>query len=210
MSENKVLHPGLNLHGTDPARHSRAETTIFGFWVFLMADLVLFALLLATYGSMSVHGVAEGPGPGELFDLKLPLIQTLALLASSLTVGLAMLHVKYRSDLRGLAIWLAATALLGLVFLALEALDFHRLAVTENAPPQRSGFLSIYFLLTGTHWLHVACGLIWMAVLAMQTAAWGLDSPVKLRLLRLGLYWHMLDVVWVAIFTFVYLFGALQ
>ena len=210
MSENKVLHPGLNLHGTDPARHSQAETTIFGFWVFLMADLVLFALLLATYDSMSVHGVAEGPGPGDLFELKMPLIQTLVLLASSFTISMAMLHVKYRSDLRGLTLWLTATALLGLIFLALEAQDFHRFAVTENAPPQRSGFLSIYFLLTGTHWLHVACALIWMALLAVQTAVWGIASPVKLRLLRLGLYWHMLDVVWVAIFTFVYLFGVVQ
>ena len=210
MSENKVLHPGLNLHGTDPAHHSQAETTIFGFWVFLMADLVLFALLLATYDSMSVHGVAEGPGPGDLFELKMPLIQTLVLLASSFTIGMAMLHVKYRSDLRGLTLWLTATALLGLIFLALEAQDFHRFAVTENAPPQRSGFLSIYFLLTGTHWLHVACALIWMALLAVQTAVWGIASPVKLRLLRLGLYWHMLDVVWVAIFTFVYLFGVVQ
>lgn len=209
MSEQKVLHPGLNLHGTDPGRHSQAETTVFGFWVFLMADLVLFALLLATYGSMSVHGVAEGPGPDELFDLKMPLIQTLVLLASSCTVGMAMLHVKYRTDRRGLALWLAVTALLGLVFLGLEAHDFHRFAVTENAPPQRSGFLSIYFLLTGTHWLHVACGMLWMAVLAVQARIWGLVSPVKLRLLRLGLYWHMLDVVWVAIFTFVYLFGVI-
>lgn len=207
MSENKVLHPGLNLSTTDPGRHSQAETTVFGFWVFLMADLVLFALLLASYGSMSVHGVADGPGPRELFELKMPLIQTLVLLGSSVTIGMAMLHVKYRSDPRGLSLWLAATGLLGLVFLGLEAHDFHRFAVAEKAPPQRSGFLSIYFLLTGTHWLHVACGLFWMMVLAAQTRAWGLASPVKLRLMRLGLYWHMLDVVWVAISTFVYLFG---
>lgn len=207
MSESKVLHPGLNLHGTDPGRHSQAETIVFGFWIFLMADLVLFALLLATYGSMSVHGVADGPGPAELFGLKMPLIQTLVLLASSFTIGMAMLHVKYHPDPRGLCFWLVATALLGLLFLGLEAHDFHRFAVKENAPPQRSGFLSIYFLLTGTHWLHVACGLVWLAVLAVQGWAWGLASPVKLRFMRLGLYWHMLDVVWVAIFTFVYLFG---
>lgn len=209
MSEENVLHPGLNLHATDPGRHSQAETTVFGFWIFLMADLVLFALLLATYGSMSVHGVADGPGPGDLFELKMPLMQTLVLLASSFTIGMAMLHVKYSSDLRGLSLWLSATALLGLVFLGLEAHDFHRFAVAKNDPPQRSGFLSIYFLLTGTHWLHVACGLVWMAVLAVQTRTWGLGSQVKLRLMRLGLYWHMLDVVWVAIFTFVYLFGAI-
>lgn len=207
MSRQPSLHPGLNLRATDPDTHSRAETVIFGFWVFLMADLILFALLFATYASQSVHGVADGPAPHELFDLRMPLIETVILLASSFTIGMAMLHVKYSADLKGLLVWLGLTALLGLVFLGLEAHDFHNFAVKEEAPPQRSGFLSIYFLLTGTHWLHVACGMVWMAVLAVQAGFWGLAGQVKLRLMRLGLYWHMLDVVWVGIFTFVYLFG---
>lgn len=183
MSHDEVLHPGPNLHATDPGRHSQAETAVFGFWVFFMADLVLFALLLATYGSMAVHGVAEGPGPAELFGLAMPLIQTLVLLASSFTIGMGMLHIKYRSDQRGLAIWITTTALLGLAFLVLEAHDFHRFAVTENAPPQRSGFLSIYFLLIGTHWLHVVCGLVWMALLSVQeffSGAWNLRSNCSL------------------------------
>ncbi len=205
MSEN--LHPGLNLHGTDPETHSKAETVIFGFWVFLMADLILFALLFATYGSMVTHGQADGPGPGELFDLKMPLIQTMLLLASSFTVGMGMLHVKYRDDLGGLLLWLGLTAGLGLAFLGLEAHDFYRLAFVEGAPPQRSGFLSVYFLLTGTHWLHVACGIIWMAVVGLNLAVMGRQGTVKLRLMRLGLYWHLLDIVWVGIFTFVFLYG---
>ena len=205
MSERQ--HPGLNLHGTDSGTHAQAAPSLFGFWVFLMADLILFALLLATYGSMVVHGRAGGPGPGELFDLGPALVQTLLLLGSSLTIGMAMLHVKYQQDRNGLLLWLAATALLGLAFLVLEARDFHTLVVDEGAPPQRSGFLSAYFLLTGTHWLHVAAGCLWMAVLGVQRVVIGLESDVKLRLLRLGLYWHLLDIVWVAIFTFVFLFG---
>lgn len=210
MSDTQKLHPGLNLLGTDPDRHSAAETIVFGFWVFLMADLILFAVLFGTYASMSVHGVAGGPGPSDLFDLKMPLVQTLVLLTSSFTIGMAMLHVKYAGDLRGLTVWLGATAMLGLTFLGLEGYDFYRLTVHESAPPQRSGFLSIYYLLTGTHWLHVACGMIWMSVVGLQATLWGLESPAKLRLMRLGLYWHMLDIVWVGIFTFVFLFGVVQ
>lgn len=207
MNTSRNLHPGLNLRATDPERHSKAETIVFGFWVFLMADLILFAVLFATYASMSVYGVAGGPGPADLFGLWTPLVQTLVLLGSSFTIGMAMVSVKYSDDLVGLALWMGATALLGLAFLGLEAHDFYVTATKEDAPPQRSGFLSIYFLLTGTHWVHVFCGLIWMALLSLQIVFWGLASPVKLRLMRLGLYWHMLDVVWVGIFSFVYLFG---
>lgn len=205
MSDN--LHPGLNLHHTDPDTHEAAETAIFGFWVFLMADLILFALLFATYASMSVHGVAEGPGPQTLFDLKSPFLQTLTLLASSFSIGMAILHVKYEGTLGRFALWAGITALLGFGFLLLEGRDFYRLIVDEAAPPQRSGFLSSYFLLTGTHWLHVASGVLWMSVLGLQTTLWGLTGTVKLRWMRLALYWHMLDVVWVGIFTFVFLFG---
>lgn len=201
------IHPGLNLHGTDPETHSQAETVIFGFWVFLMADLILFALLFATYASMSVHGVAGGPAPAELFDLKMPLVQTLTLLASSFAIGMGMLHVKYDERRPRLVLWLAVSAALGLLFLWLEAEDFRRLVTEKGAPPQESGFLSAYFALTGTHWLHVAAGLLWLGVLAVQLGTRGLVGPVKLRLMRFALYWHMLDVVWVGIFTFVFLFG---
>ncbi|AJE49089.1 cytochrome c oxidase subunit 3 [Celeribacter indicus] len=206
---NGNLHPGLNLHGTDPGTHLEAEATIFGFWVFLMADLVLFALLLAVYASMSIHGTGGGPGPADLFELRMPFLQTLTLLASSFTVGLAMLRVKYDDDARGLALWLGLTGVLGLLFLGLEARDFHELAVTKSAPPTRSGFLSAYFLLTGIHWLHIAGGLVWMVVLGIQRTLFGAWRPVKLRLMRFGLYWHLLDVVWVGIFSFAYLFGVI-
>jgi len=203
-------HPGLNLHHADPATHDRAETVIFGFWVFLMADLIIFSLLLATYGSMAVHGVADGPGPADLFDLKMPLLETTALLLSSFTIGMAILEVKYATRPRAMVLWLLATAALGLVFLGLELRDYYVLIAEKDAPPQRSGFLSIYYLLTGTHWVHVASGLLWMSVLLTQLAVFGLNWAVKLRLMRLALYWHMLDVVWVGIFTFVFLFGVAQ
>lgn len=206
MSGN--LYPGLNLHATDAESHEAAGTLIFGFWVFLMADLILFALLFATYGSMVAHGQAGGPGPSDLFELKNPFIETLALLASSVTMGMATLHMKYGS--RQMVWWLAATAFLGLVFLALEGYDLWSFAFDKHAPPQRSGFLSAYFLLTGTHWLHVATGLSWMAVLAVQQWGFGLVRQVKLRILRLGLFWHMLDVVWVGIFSFVFLYGVIS
>lgn len=208
MSER--LHPGLNLHGTDPETHSKAEKVIFGFWIFLMADLILFALLFATYASMSVHGMANGPAPAQLFDLTMPLIQTVTLLGSSFAIGMAILHVKYDAPPQRLPLWLGATAVLGLLFLGLEAQDFYRLIFHAAAPPQRSGFLSAYFLLTGTHWLHVAAGLLWMAVLAVQIKVCTVTGDIKLRVMRLALYWHMLDVVWVGIFSFVYLFGVAQ
>ena len=209
MSRHETLHPGVNLGATDPETHLDAEPVVFGFWVFLMADLVLFALLFATYGSMVRHGVADGPGPAELFDLGLPLAMTLVLLVSSFFAGMMVLHVKYDEGVASVLLKLGLTLGLGVAFLALEGLDFRRLIVEDGAPPQRSGFLSIYFLLTGTHFLHVAAGCAWGAILGLQTLLWGLEGRMKLRLMRFGLYWHMLDVVWVGIFTCVFLIGTL-
>ena len=209
MSAGKALHPGINLGHTDPETHLDAEPVVFGFWVFLMADLVLFAVLFATYGSMAVHGVAGGPGPAELFDLGSPFAMTLVLLASSFFAGMMVLHVKYDEGAGMVLLKLGITLALGGVFLLLEGLDFRRLVIEDGAPPQRSGFLSIYFLLTGTHFVHVAAGCVWGGLLALQTVLWGLEPRMKLRLMRFGLYWHMLDIVWVGIFTFVFLFGAI-
>ncbi|MWD29255.1 cytochrome o ubiquinol oxidase subunit III [Aquicoccus sp. SCR17] len=200
-------HPGLNLGHTDRSTHAAAEEMIFGFWIFLMSDMVLFALLFATYAAMSVHGVAGGPAPADLFELKSALYQTLLLLTSSFTFGMASLALKYRKDTGRLLFWMGVTFLLGAGFLVLEARDWVKMVTEHNAPPQRSGFLSIYYLLTGTHFAHVSAGMIWMAVMAVQLAVFGNDGPVKLRLMRLALFWHMLDVVWIGIFTFVILLG---
>ncbi|MDF2235317.1 cytochrome c oxidase subunit 3 [Albimonas sp. CAU 1670] len=202
------LHPGLNLGRTDADTHRAAEEILFGFWIFLMSDLVLFAILFATYASMSVHGVAGGPGPRDVAALGPAFAETLLLLASTVAVGFASLAMKHRERRGPVLAWLAVTAACGLGFLALEGRDFVRMATELGAAPQVSGFLSAHWLLTGTHFVHVAAGLIWMAVLAVQVATRGVVAPVKLRLMRLALFWHMLDVVWVGIFTFVFLVGA--
>jgi len=207
MTTAKRLHPGLNLGHTDRQSHEAAEEVVFGFWIFLMSDMVLFAVLFATYAAMSVHGIAAGPAPAEIFDLGSVFLETILLLGSSFTFGLAALEMKYRADSLRLLLWLGVTALLGTGFVGLEIRDYVTLITEKGAPPQESGFLSAYYLLTGTHAVHVSSGLVCMAVLAIQIVAFGLVRPVKLRLMRLALFWHMLDVVWIGIFTFVYLFG---
>ncbi|QIB34640.1 cytochrome c oxidase subunit 3 [Ancylobacter pratisalsi] len=210
MSVSERLHPGLNLAGTDPEAHEAAEEVMFGFWIFLMSDLVLFAVLFATYAAMSVQGIADGPRPAEVFDLTAAFVETLLLLLSSFAFGFAMLAMKYRESGRGVLAWLLVTGVLGAAFVGMELHDYYVMVTAHGAPPQASGFLSAYYLLTGTHALHVSSGLVWMAVMAVQISVMGLNTTVKLRLMRLALFWHMLDVVWIAIFTFVYLFGVVS
>lgn len=203
-------HPGINLGSTDPETHESAESLLFGFWIFLMADLVLFALLFATYASMSVHGVAGVPSPYNLFHLEQPFMETVVLLTSSFTFSMASLSLKYDRDPRGLIGWLLATGFLGALFVGMELSDFHSYITAYDASPQRSGFLSAFYTLVGTHGAHVSAGLIWMLVMLAQIAIFGVSRHVKLRIMRLGIFWHMLDVVWVGIFTFVYLTGAIS
>ncbi|MFK8254180.1 cytochrome c oxidase subunit 3 [Ancylobacter terrae] len=210
MSMTERLHPGLNLGATDPSSHEAAEEVVFGFWIFLMSDLVLFAVLFATYAAMSVQGVASGPGPAEVFDLTAAFLETLLLLLSSFAFGFAMLAMKYRENTRSVLAWLLVTGVLGAAFVGMELHDYYVMATQHGATPQTSGFLSAYYLLTGTHALHVSSGLLWMVILAVQIVVFGLNTPVKLRLMRLALFWHMLDVVWIGIFTFVYLFGVVS
>ncbi|MBC7202075.1 MAG: cytochrome c oxidase subunit 3 [Pusillimonas sp.] len=201
------LHPGVNLGPTDPENHEEAEEKIFGFWIFLMSDLVLFSVLFATYAAMSIQGVAQGPSPKDIFDLSPVFLETMVLLASSFTFGLAILELKYRKNRGRLALWLTLTGLLGALFVGLELNDYRILLTEHGAAPQTSGFLSAYYLLTGTHALHVSVAIIWLIVLAVQLATLGPVGPVKLRLMRLALFWHMLDIIWIGIFTFVYLYG---
>ncbi len=208
MSELK--HTGLNLGERHGETDEAAEEVIFGFWIFLMSDLVLFAMLFATYADMSLHGIASGPAPHDIIDLKSAAIETALLLASSFTFGMASLALKHRSGRSRLCFWLAITFVLGASFVGMELRDFHLLITEHQAPPQLSGYLSSFYLLVGTHGLHVTVGLLWLVVLLVQIGTLGLVSEVKLRVMRLALFWHMLDIVWICIFTFVYLFGALQ
>jgi cytochrome o ubiquinol oxidase subunit 3 len=208
MSPQSLNHPGLNLGSADEYSHEEAEPVIFGFWIFLMADLVLFALLFATYTSMSVQGQAGGPSPRDVFDLPSAFIETMLLLASSLTFGMASLSLKYHLDRTKLVFWLLLTFALGAGFIGMELHDFWTMAA-QGAVPQASGFLSAFYLLVATHGIHVTAGLIWMIVLLIQLWKFGRTTPVKLRLMRLALFWHMLDIVWVCIFSFVYLYGVM-
>lgn len=206
MTRVTNMHPGINLDDTDRATHETAGPTIFGFWIFLMADLLIFALLFATYASMSITGVAGGPAAKDVFDLRSVFIETALLLASSFTFGMVSLGLKYDLRVRRLVFWLAVTFVLGAAFVGMEVHDFAKMA-SEHATPQVSGFLSAFFTLVGTHGLHVSVGLLWMLVMFVQISVFGMVREVKLRIMRLALFWHMLDIVWVCIFTFVYLRG---
>ena len=180
--------------------------TALGFWMYLMSDCLIFAALFATYGVLG-RSYAGGAGGAELFDLKLVAINTAFLLISSITFGFAMLR-KQLNDKSGTLIWLAVTLVFGLAFLALELYEFHHL-IHIGATPQSSAFLSAFFTLVGTHGLHVTFGCIWLVVLMIQIGQHGLTRENKRRLMCLSMFWHFLDVVWIGVFTFVYLMGVL-
>ena len=176
----------------------------FGFWLFLMSDAIVFALLFATYAVLS-QGHGGGHGPAGLFDLTRSGLETGLLLLSSLSFGLSVLALD--ADRRWPTIlWLLVTALLGLGFLILEVSDFRDL-IARGLAPQENGFLSAVFVLIGTHGLHVAMGLLWIAILSAQLIIQGIDAPFRSRLLRLGYYWHFLDIVWIGIYSVVILPG---
>jgi len=181
--------------------------TLLGFWIYLMSDCLIFAVLFACYG---VYGrsYAAGPTPADLFDLPLVAINTAMLLFSSITYGFAMLAME-KENKAGTLGWLAVTGLFGLAFLGLELYEFAHL-IHEGAGPQRSAFLSAFFTLVGTHGLHVTFGIVWLVVLMVQVAQRGLHPENRRRLMCLSLFWHFLDVIWIGVFSFVYLLGVLQ
>ncbi len=205
MSVYELKYPGINLGATEPETHATAEEKVFGFWVFLMSDLIIFALLFATYATM-LPATAGGPGPGDIFEIRSTAIETGVLLASSFTFGMASLAMKYGLTRGRLLFWLVVTLLLGLVFLGFEVRDFVKM-VGEGAAPTRSGFLSALFVLVSTHGLHVTAGCCWIVVVMVQILVFGVDGDAKTRVLRLGLFWHFLDIVWVGIFSVVFLQG---
>jgi cytochrome o ubiquinol oxidase subunit 3 len=178
----------------------------FGFWLYLMSDLIIFATLFATFAVLG-RNYAGGPTGKELFELPYVLAETLLLLFSSVTYGLVIVAV-HNGMKRWVLIGLAVTFLLGLGFVAMEINEFHAL-IANGHGPDRSAFLSSYFTLVGTHGTHVTFGLIWMAVMIAQVAVKGLTSPVQSRLMRLSMFWHFLDVVWIGIFSIVYLMGVM-
>ena len=198
-------HPGVEVDmGHDEADHKN-ETAVFGFWIFLMSDAVIFALLFATWGVIHV-GVADGPAVSEITKLPRAFVETMLLLTSTLTCGLASAAQEEERGARRVLVWLGATLALGCAFLVLEGLELRGL-VAEGHGPDLSGMLSAFFVLVGTHGLHVSIGVLWGSVLLVRTLLFGLDARTASRLVRFALYWHFLDIVWVAIFSFVYLAG---
>ena len=201
----RLRHPGLNLGEFHGEAHEEAEEAVFGFWVFLMSDLVLFSLLFATFATM-LHSQAGGPGPHALFDIKSAAVETTALLLSSFTFGLASLSMKYDEGVGRLIGWLCVTLALGLLFLGLEVHDFLSMAGKDGLP-SRSGYVSSLYALVSTHGMHVTAGSVWIVVMIVQLLVFGSQKAVKLRIMRLALFWHFLDIVWIGIFSVVYLLG---
>ncbi|WP_284944513.1 cytochrome c oxidase subunit 3 [Acidisoma cladoniae] len=208
LSGPEFRHVGLNLQDHPSLTTQQVESNIFGFWVFLMSDAVIFALLFAVYGTMLV-GTAGGPGPAQEFKIGPAFLETLILLTSSFTFGMASMSMKYGRSALGLFCWLLVTLFLGLAFLGMELNDFAAM-FAHGAVPQRSGFLSSFFVLVGMHGLHVTAGALWIIVMMVQICVFGLDARVKINIIRLGLFWHFLDVVWVVIFSVVYLQGLMR
>jgi cytochrome o ubiquinol oxidase subunit 3 len=182
------------------------EKKTLGFWIYLMTDLVLFASLFATFAVLR-NNTAGGPGGSELFDMPFVLLETMILLTSSFTVGLAILGSN-RGYKKQTIFWLVVTFALGAAFLSLELSEFTHLA-SEGNSWARSGFLSSFFTLVGTHGLHIAIGLIWLAVMVVRLVQRGFKETDLTRLALFGLFWHFLDVVWIFIFSIVYLIGGL-
>jgi cytochrome o ubiquinol oxidase subunit III len=179
----------------------------FGFWIFLLSDIVMFSAFFAAYAVLA-HATAGGPTGAELFSQTTVAIETACLLASSYTCGLMSLAIASRRR-DATYLWAAVTFALGAVFLALEMQEFADM-IARGASPQRSAFLSAFFTVVGCHGLHVAAGLIWLIVMMAQVATKGFRPTVERRLLCFTLFWHALDIIWVGLFTLVYLMGVTQ
>ncbi len=182
------------------------EKKTLGFWIYLMTDCVLFAALFATYAVLRGN-VAGGPSGAEIFNMPYILVETMILLTSSFTIGMALTGVA-RGHKKSSMIWLLATFVLGIAFLVLEIAEFYML-IEEGHGPQQSGFLSAYFTLVATHGLHIFVGLIWMVVVMARLIHFNYRKTDLNRLALLGLFWHFLDVVWIFIFSIVYLIGGM-
>ena len=191
----------------DEHPHPEGHSTLLGFWIYLMSDCLIFAILFACYAVLGGN-FAAGPGPKDLFDLNLIALNTAMLLFSSITYGFAMLAME-KDKVGATQAWPAITGLFGLAFLSIELYEFAHL-IHEGATPQRSGFLSAFFILVGTHGLHVTFGIIWLVTLMVQVQQKGLIAANQRRLMCLSLFWHFLDVIWIGVFTFVYLMGMLR
>lgn len=186
---------------------NNSQKTLFGFWVYLMSDVIIFATLFATFAVLR-DGVYGGESGKELFSMPYVLTETMILLTSSFTCGIALL--AYRKGLKKHVIfWLTLTFLLGASFLALELNEFSHL-VSEGNSWRESAFLSAFFTLVGTHGIHITVGLIWIIFLLIKLVKDGFTESLLKRFTMFGLFWHFLDVIWIFIFTFVFLIGSIS
>ncbi|WP_072855247.1 cytochrome o ubiquinol oxidase subunit III [Loktanella atrilutea] len=204
MSSTTMTDDVRSFHADEEPHHPEGHSTMLGFWIYLMSDCLIFAVLFAVYAVLG-RSYAGGPGPRELFDLSLVAVNTSMLLLSSITYGFAMLEMA-RDRVKPMVVWLIITGLFGAVFLGIEIYEFNHL-IHEGAGPQSSAFLSSFFALVGTHGLHVTFGILWLITLLVQVGRFGLTDFNKRRLMCLSLFWHFLDVIWIGVFTFVYLMG---
>jgi cytochrome o ubiquinol oxidase subunit III len=194
-----MAHTPITKTDHEAAAYNRS---MFGFWVYLMTDLLMFAVLFAVYAVLH-NSTAGGPSGSELFKLPLALTETLILLTSSFTCGLGMIAARQGKKTQVVA-WLSATFILGLVFLSMELVEFGQL-IHEGHTLKSSAFLSSFFILVGTHGLHIFLGLLWMATMLVFIKKRGLTPAMMRKLGLFSLYWHFLDIVWIFIFTIVYL-----
>ncbi len=197
----------VDAHGHDDHdHHDTSKLSMFGFWLYVMSDCLLFATMFATYIVLSMNTTGQ-VDPKEILDLKFVAVETALLLFSSFTFGLAMLNA-HAKNVKKMATWLIVTWLLGFGFISMELYEFNHL-IHEGASPQSGGYWSGFFGLIGTHGLHVTSGLIWMIVLFFHFKRDGLSKENITRLSMLSLFWHFLDIIWVCVFSIVYLMGAL-
>lgn len=192
------------LSHSEHAEQELYSKTLFGFWVYLMTDCILFSVLFATYAVLH-NNTFGGPTSKDLFDINYALGETLVLLISSFTCGLGMISA-YRKRKPWVLFWFGCTFLLGATFIGMELNEFSSFIEAGNSW-RKSGFLSAFFTLVGTHGTHISIGLLWMAVLMVQVLRRGITSHTFRRLSCLRLFWHFLDVVWIFIFSIVYLLG---
>ena len=183
---------------------SKRIITGYGFWIFLLSDIVMFSCFFAAYAVL-LGQTAGGPTGAQLFNLPNVAIETACLLLSSFFCGMASVAAEVRSH-RWFQIWMAVTCVLGLAFLAIEFHEFADL-VARGAGPSRSAFLSAFFALVGCHGLHVSAGILWLLTMMAQVFAKGFRADIQRRFLCFALFWHALDIIWVGLFTVVYLMG---
>jgi cytochrome o ubiquinol oxidase subunit 3 len=200
LLDGNSAETGLGHRGPE----SKSIIVPYGFWLFILSDIILFSALFASYAAL-VHATDGGPAGKDLFDLRNVAIETAALLLSSFVCGLALIAAKRRNMLWA-QVWLLVTGLLGFVFLLIELREFGSM-IMAGAGPQRSAFLSAFFTLVGCHGGHITAGLLWIGTMMAQVWAKGFQPHIMRRLLCFSLFWHALDIVWVAIFTIVYLMG---